>query len=73
VKRKAEEDWPAMRDATNAQDKFLLLNIAYAWLKLGDQIEQLRASDSRSADGDRLGGTGNKPDDLSSGDSLTPA
>jgi hypothetical protein len=44
LRRNAQDCLTQVRNATNADDKVLWLNIAYAWLKLGEQVEQLRAS-----------------------------
>ena len=44
LRRNAQDCLTQVRSATNADDKVLWLNIAYAWLKLGEQVEQLRAS-----------------------------
>jgi Tfp pilus assembly protein PilX len=44
LRSNAQDCLKQVRIATNAQDKFLLLNMAYAWLKLGEQVEQLHAS-----------------------------
>jgi hypothetical protein len=44
LRRNAQDCLTQVRSATNADDKVLWLNIAYAWLKLGEQVEQLHAS-----------------------------
>jgi hypothetical protein len=41
----AQDCLKQVRVATSAQDKMLLLNMAHAWLRLSEQVEQLRASD----------------------------
>ena len=43
LRRNAEDCLKQVRIATSAQDKVLLLNIAHAWLKLSEQVAQLRA------------------------------
>jgi hypothetical protein len=43
LRRNAQDCLQQVRTATTARDKILLLNMAYAWLKLGEQVEQLRA------------------------------
>ena len=50
LRSNAQDCLKQVRVATSAQDKMLLLNMAHAWLKLSEQVEQLRASDRRSAD-----------------------
>jgi hypothetical protein len=50
LRSNAQDCLKQVRVATNAQDKFLLLNMAYAWLKLSEQVEQLRALDRQSTD-----------------------
>jgi hypothetical protein len=44
LRRNAQDCLTQVRNAANADDKVLWLNIAHAWLKLGEQVEQLRAS-----------------------------
>jgi seryl-tRNA synthetase len=43
LRRNAQDCVTHARAATDAQDKFLLLNMAQAWLKLSQQVEQLQA------------------------------
>src|SRR5262245_42100316 len=43
LRRNAQDCLTHAQAATGAQDKFLLLNIAQAWLKLSQQVEQLQA------------------------------
>jgi hypothetical protein len=49
LRRNAEDCLQQVRIATGASDKVILLNIAYAWLKLSEQVEQLRASPRHAA------------------------
>jgi hypothetical protein len=41
--RNAQDCLTHAQAATDAQDKFLLLNMAQAWLKLSQQVEQVQA------------------------------
>jgi hypothetical protein len=43
LRRNAQDCLQQVRTATTARDKMLLLNMAHAWLKLGEQVEELRA------------------------------
>ncbi len=43
LRRNAQDCLTHARAVTDAQDKFLLLNMALAWLKLSQQVEQLQA------------------------------
>ena len=43
LRRNAQDCLTHARAATDAHDKFLLLNMAEAWLKLSQQVEQLQA------------------------------
>jgi hypothetical protein len=43
LRRNAQECLQQARAATDADDEFLLLNMALAWVKLSQQVEQFQA------------------------------
>jgi hypothetical protein len=43
LRRNAQDCLTHTQAATDARDKFLLLNMAQAWLKLSQQVEQVQA------------------------------
>ena len=51
LRSNAQDCLKQVRTATSAQDKVLLLNMAHAWLKLSQQVEQLRAPWARGGMG----------------------
>jgi hypothetical protein len=57
LRRNAQDCLTHARAVTDAQDKFLLLNMALAWLKLSQQVEQLQAERGNGG-----GGTGDDDD-----------
>ncbi len=53
LRRNAQDCLTHARAATDAHDKFLLLNMAEAWLKLSQQVEQLQAKRGNGGGGTR--------------------